>query len=247
MKPLIIAHRGESFKAPENTLASINLAWKKGADAVEIDVHLSKDNHVVVIHDSTLKRFCGINKKVKNLTLSELKNFDVGLWKSIQFENEKIPTLKEVLYTIPNNGKLIIEIKCDSKILPHLKKDLESSNVSTSQVEIISFKFRVLKKAKKIMSHYKILYLVNFDYNLYTRLLGIFHKKLISKVKKANLDGFNVCAGKILTPDFVKKIKSANLLLYVWTVDDPEYAKKLNSFGIDGITSNKASWIKSII
>ena len=78
---LIIAHRGESFDAPENTLAAVNLAWERGADAVEIDVQLSKDNKIVVIHDENTKRTGGRNKLVKNQTLKELKELDVGIYR----------------------------------------------------------------------------------------------------------------------------------------------------------------------
>ena len=121
MSALIIAHRGESYDAPENTLASINLAWERGAEAVEIDVHLSKDNQVVVIHDPNTLRVSGIKKKIKNSTVADLKKLDVGSWKSAEFKNEKIPTLKEVLATVPQSKKLIIEIKSEFKILIFLR------------------------------------------------------------------------------------------------------------------------------
>lgn len=245
MKPLIIAHRGAAFEAPENTLASINLAWKKGADAVEIDVHLSKDNHVVVIHDSTLKRLCGINKKVKNLTLSELKNFDVGLWKNVDFANERIPTLIEILHTVPNNGKLIIEVKSDIKILTYLKNDIIESKLKPEQIEIISFKYSVVKEAKKIFPQNKILYNAYLDYNFYMKIISQNADKLIAKIKNAHLDGLNVFAGKMLDEDFVRKVKSENLILYAWTIDDLQVAKKLISYGVDGIITNKPSWMKS--
>lgn len=244
MKTQIIAHRGESFEAPENTLASINLAWERNVDAIEIDVRLSKDNYVVVIHDSTLKRISGINKKVKNLNLYELKNFNVGSWKSNQFANEKIPTLKEVLQTIPNNGKLIIEVKSDIKTLEYLKSDIDESKLKSEQIEIISFKYSVVKAAKKIFPHNKILYNAYLDYNFYTKIISQNADKLISKIKKANLDGLNVFAGKMLTENFVKKVKSENLILYAWTIDDTKFVKKLISFGVDGIITNKASWMK---
>jgi glycerophosphoryl diester phosphodiesterase len=98
-KPLIIAHRGESFDAPENTLAAINLAWERGAEAVEIDIQFSKDRELVVIHDTDTKRLAGIDKKVVDQTLEELKKLDVGVWKDIQFKGERVPTIRK--YWIP--------------------------------------------------------------------------------------------------------------------------------------------------
>ena len=124
MKPIIIAHRGESFDAPENTLASVNLAWERGAEAVEIDVRLSKDNHVIVIHDANTKRVGKRNKSVKNTSLAQLKKLDVGSWKSEIYSGEQIPTLKEVLEIVPNNRKLIIEVKSNLTTLHYLKNDI---------------------------------------------------------------------------------------------------------------------------
>ena len=98
-KNLIIAHRGESYDAPENTLAAINLAWQRNADAVEIDIQLSADNQIVVIHDLNTKRIGNRNKKVKKQTLAELKELEAGKHKGEKWKDEKIPTLSEVLET----------------------------------------------------------------------------------------------------------------------------------------------------
>ena len=130
MLPLIIAHRGESFDAPENTLSSVNLAWERDAEAVEVDVRLSKDNHVVVFHDRTTKRIGNRSEKVKNQTLAELRELDVGSWKSEIYVNEKIPTLAEVLQTVPDGKRIIIEIKSSQKTIPYLVEDINNSGLS---------------------------------------------------------------------------------------------------------------------
>ncbi|MCP5061440.1 MAG: glycerophosphodiester phosphodiesterase [Ignavibacteriae bacterium] len=244
-KTLIIAHRGESYDAPENTLASINLAWERGAEAVEIDVHLSKDNKVVVIHDPNTKRVGAKNKKVKQQTLSELKELDVGSWKNEKYKDEKIPTLKEVLETIPSKKKLIIEIKSSNNILPFLKDDIKNSDLRTDQIEFISFSFSTVVETKKLFPRNNVLYLVDLDYTWYIRLISPSVKKLITKVKEANLDGLNVWAGKLLTKEFAQKIKSADLLLYTWTVNNPQHAQSLIDWGIDGITTDRAQWLKT--
>jgi len=244
-KTLIIAHRGESFDAPENTLASINLAWERGAEAVEIDIHLSKDNQVVVIHDSNTKRVGSKNKKVKHQTLAELKQLDVGLWKNIKYKNEKIPTLKEVLETIPSGKKIIIEIKSSNDILPFLKKDIQSSDLQVEQIEFISFSYSTVVETKKLFPQNNVLYLVDLDYTWYTKLISPSVEKLISKAKDVNLDGLNVWAGKLLTKEFAHKVKSADLLLYSWTVNNPQQAKILIDWGIHGITTDRAQWLKT--
>lgn len=244
MKSLIIAHRGESSDAPENTLASVNLAWERGAKAVEVDVHLSKDNHIVVIHDLKTKRIGGRNKRVKNQTLAQLRQLDVGSWKSEKYIGEQIPTLKEVLETIPSGKKLIVEVKSDIKTVPYLKKDIEIYDLKNDQIEIISFNYAVVAEAKRLLPENKVLFLADLDYNAFTKLRNPSVEKLIAKTKYANLDGLNVWAGKILTNEFVKKVKFTGLLLYVWTVNDPQKAKELISWGVDGITTDRAKWMR---
>src|SRR5438445_6957075 len=110
----IIAHRGASYDAPENTLASVKLAWEQKADAVEIDVHLSKDGSIVVIHDANTSKVAGVRKRVSDQTLAELKGLDVGRWKGPKWASERIATLDEVLATVPERKRLFIEIKCEA-------------------------------------------------------------------------------------------------------------------------------------
>ena len=80
----IIAHRGSSYDAPENTLPAVNLAWSQNSDAVEVDVHLTKDNYLVVIHDNDTERTGGIKKRIRETNLIDLQNIDVGNWKEIK-------------------------------------------------------------------------------------------------------------------------------------------------------------------
>src|SRR3954454_13113161 len=97
----IIGHRGAASDAPENTLASFRLAWEQQADAIECDVRLSKDVHIVAIHDAETKRTAGVDVAVVDQTLAELRRLDVGRWKDERFAGEPIPTLAEILTTVP--------------------------------------------------------------------------------------------------------------------------------------------------
>lgn len=243
--PLIIAHRGESFDAPENTLASINLAWERDADAVEVDVRLTKDKKVVVIHDKTTGRVGARNKRVKHQNLLELKELDVGSWKNEKFKNEKIPTLKEALKTVPENKKIIIEIKTSPKIIPFIKEEINLSGLKAQQIEIISFDYDAVKAAKKTMPQLKVLYLADLDYSWMTKVFSPPVEKLIEKVKAANLNGLNVWAGKLLTEKFAYSVKWSGLDLYVWTVNNPEHAKRLIDWRVDAITTDRAEWMKN--
>jgi len=240
----LIAHRGESFDAPENTLASINLAWERGAKSVEIDVHLTKDKQIVVIHDNNTLRVSGIKKIIKNSTLDELKLLDIGSFKGEQWKNERIPTLTEVLRTVPEHGKLIIEIKSKELILLNkLKYELSVSGLKFFQIMMIDFDLKTLAKAKQLIPNYKMLWLMSLDYFWPWWLYSVSQRKLIQKLELFNLDGVDVWAGKLLTKAFIQNLKDAGFLIYTWTVDDPEQARTLLDFGIDGITTNRASWM----
>ncbi len=240
---LIIAHRGESYDAPENTLAAINLAWERDADAVEIDIQLSRDNNIVVIHDTNTKRTSGENKDVKSQTLKELRELDVGCYKDKKWKGEKIPTLVEVLGTIPDDKKLILEIKCDSEIINIMVPEIRSSGLQPEQIGFISFDLSTIAQIKKVLPEYNALWLSALDF---TWLRKIFHPsidKLITRTIDNNLNGLGVWAGNMINNKLVKKIKTAGLILYVWTVNDPIKAQQLIDIGVDGITTDKAQWL----
>ena len=110
-KMVLMAHRGESFIAPENTLSAFKMAWDKGAKAVELDCYLTKDHKIVVMHDASTKRTGGVDLVAKDTDSAELRKLDLGKWKGEQFAGEKMPFLSEVLATIPKGGKLFVEIK----------------------------------------------------------------------------------------------------------------------------------------
>lgn len=241
----IIAHRGESFKAPENTLSSINLAWLNGADAVEIDIRLTKDNRIVVIHDAHTMRVAKKCKWVRSSLLKELKKLDVGKYKGDKYEGEEIPELSEVLKTVPAHKKILIEIKCGKEIIPFLAKTLINSGLHAEQIEIISFNLQVLIEIRKKLPQYSVLWIISLDN---TKLFRIFQPsihKIIAKAVKSNITGLDLGNGKLLTKENVLKLKSANLKLYIWTVNDPIISKELFSYGVDGITTDRAGWIKS--
>ena len=240
----LIAHRGESFDAPENTLASITLAWERGAIAVEIDVHLTKDEKIVVIHDNDTLRVSGTKKTIKNSTLDELKLLDIGSHKGKKWENERIPTLTEVLKTVPEQGILIIEIKSNELLLLNkLKYELSVSGLKDFQIMMIDFNLKTLAMAKQLMPCYKMLWLMSLDYFWPWWLYRVNQRKLFKKLELFNLDGVDVWSGKFLTKAFIQNLKNEGFLIYCWTVDNRKQAQKLLDFGIDGITTNRASWM----
>lgn len=241
---IIIAHRGESYDAPENTLAAINLAWQRKADAVEVDVHLSKDEKIVVIHDDNTWKFDGKFRKIKDQTLEELKLVDVGSYKGSQWTDERIPTLGEVLDTIPDHKSLFIEIKSGDGILSELKNLIDRSKLQSDQIKLIGFDFDIMKKARKTFEQLEIFWIINIEY---LELMNSWQPELIRILEKnrlAGLDGLDISASKIIDQTFADVIKNAGLKLYVWTVNDPLEARRLMEAGVDGIATDRAQWLK---
>lgn len=110
-RPLVIAHRGDSARAPENTLAAFDSAVRAGADMVELDVHLTRDGQPVVLHDHTVDRTTNGRGRVSDLTLAQVRALDAGGWFGRAFAGERIPTLEEVLVRMKGRAKVLIELK----------------------------------------------------------------------------------------------------------------------------------------
>jgi len=238
-----IAHRGESFIAPENTLSAINAAWKNNTDGIEIDVRLSKDKKIVVIHDMNTKRTAGVSHRVKSQSLESLKKLDFGSWKGKIWANERIPTLEEVLETIPPGKFVMIEIKSSIAILPVLKKLLGKIHLKNSKIQLAGFGLKKMSLIKNALPQFEVFRIKRVDRE--NIILNSFRlNRLIKSAGKYNLDGVSLSYSRWLDKRKIEKIKSAGLKVYVWTVDNPSKAKRLIISGIDGIISNKSAWLK---
>ncbi|MCD4832188.1 MAG: hypothetical protein K8R31_00185 [Bacteroidales bacterium] len=246
-KQLIIAHRGESFNAPENTLSSINLAWKNEADAVEVDIRLTKDNKVVVIHDAHTRRVSRKLRWISNTELKELKRLDVGKYKNRMYKGERIPTLQEVLSTVPKAKKILIEIKSGVKTISFLKDVIDKSELKPNQIEIISFKLEDLIEIRKQLPALAVYWILVHDVAWYKKIFRLPLNKIISKAVNLQLTGLDLGIKQTLNTETIRKIKSAELKLYTWTVNNPEKAKSLFDMGVDGITTDRAGWLKNAL
>jgi glycerophosphoryl diester phosphodiesterase len=240
-KPVeIIGHRGASYLAPENTISSFKLGWEKGAD-VELDVYLTKDDRIVVIHDDTTKRTAGTELKVAESTSEELRKLDVGSFKSDQYAGEKIPFLADVVKTIPRGRKLFVEIKCGPEILPYLKELLARSG-KMSRIVIIGFDLDTVAMSKK-MINVPTYWLRGTEKTEDTEEWIPHDPQLAQTAKDKGLDGLDVHYVGV-TKKFADAVKVASLKLYVWTVDDPVEAARLVRLGVDGITTNRPGWLR---
>ena len=240
----IIAHRGASYDAPENTIESVKLGWEQGADAVEIDVYLSKDGHIVVHHDDTTKKLAGVDRKVVDQTLAELKQLDVGSWKGAKWKGVRIPELDDVLATIPDGRRLFVEVKCGPEIVPDLAKAFEHSGKKAQQLVVISFDYEVVKQSKAKMPKIECFYLSSFKVDEKTGEQTPSAEKLIAMAKAAKLEGINVSYKGLRDRAFLDKVKAAGLELFTWTVNSSSEARRLAKFGINGITTDRPAWLR---
>jgi len=242
----IIAHRGASHDAPENTLAAFKLGWEQGADADELDIYLSKDNEIVVLHDKTTKRTAGLDKAVAEQTLSELKKLDAGTWKDARFAGERIPTLKEALATMPAGKKMFIEIKCGPEVLPPLQKLLRESGRPAQQLVIICFEEDTLRKARPLFPDLELYWLVGWpkDKAGQPPVAKPNVEDLIATAKAAGFTGLNLQADFPIDKTFVEKVSAAGLKLYTWTVNDAAKAAMLAQAGVAGITTDRPAWLR---
>ncbi len=239
----IVAHRGASFDAPENTVASVRLAWEQKADASEFDVYLSKDGKIVVLHDRDLKRTAGVDRAVTDMTAEELKALDVGRWKGEKYAGEPVPTLDDVLATVPDGKRVFIEVKCGPEIAEELRRVLEASPLKPEQTAIISFSPEVVAAAKKALPDRKAYWVVSLGRKDDEKPPTA--DELVARAKEIHADGLDLSArAEVLTPEYARTIKSRGLELYVWTVNDPALALAMIAARVDGITTDRPGWLR---
>lgn len=241
----IIGHRGASFDAPENTLESIQLGWQQSADAVELDIMLSKDGRIVVIHDKDTKRLAGVDRSVADQSFAELQALDVGRWKDPRWQGTRIPQFKDVLATVPDGKRLFIEIKCGPEVLPELKRELTAAGRPASQTALIGFSATMMAAAKQAFPDLQTYWIVDIKPNPKTGKKSPSAEELIRGAKDAGVDGLDLSAHEIIDPEYAGKILQANLKLAVWTVNDPQLARQMIAAGVQGLTTDRPGWMRA--
>ncbi len=213
----IIAHRGASFFEPENTLRSIKRAIEMDADYVEVDVRMSKDKKLIIMHDADISRTTNGNGLVKDKTLLKLKEFDAG-------NGEKIPTLDEVIEAVKDKTGLVIEIKepgTEEKIVEKLKEN------KLKNVILTSFYHESVKNVNKL----------NHDLN--TGIIFVGQPVNVHKlVFEANAN-IIFPSYRYMNEKMVKQAKEHGITVYPWAIDDPEIFNKFAEMGIEGIVTNR--------
>lgn len=232
IQPPVIAHRGASAVAPENTLASFRKAKELGATWVEFDVMLSADNEIVVIHDETLDRTTNGKGLVIDYPYSYLKTFDAGSWFDPVFSNQHIPTFIEVIHLLNElNLSANVEIKAQigkeeftvKKVLDILHTHWKNNE---NQVLISSFSLIILNLVRQYSKESALGFLMDEWDDQWEVVCDRLHCATVN---------VNHC---ILNPENIALIKQSQRLLLAYTVNDPFKAKELFSWGVDAVFSD---------
>ena len=231
--PIIVAHRGASVAAPENTLASIRAAVQAGADWVEWDTRVTSDGRLLLQHDETLERFTGKKMKVADLTFDETQKVDVGEWFDERFAGEKMPALWEAIEVSLPGVMPLIERKAGSAE-QHFTV-LRGMNV-LEQVVVQAFDWEFLRQLRELAPEMRI---------------GALGKKKIGKEKMAEVlelkPNYVGWKAKDLRQGDVERLHAEGIGVVVWTVDSPAEIRKFVSWGIDAIITNDPAHTRKIV
>lgn len=239
-KPLIIAHRGASSEAPENTLAAFQLAMDQGCDGIELDIHLTKDGKLVVIHDENIKRTTNGEGIVGEMTAAELKKYDAGSWFSRKYKGEKIPLLEEVFEIVPREILINIEIKNIPSFYQGIEKKLSdflNRSNRMDQVLVSSFDYLCLYRLKQMNPAIKIglLYYENFqDYFGLANHFGLPVESMQPSFKT-------------LQEHDVRIAIESGLKIFPWTVNSKSNMEKMIRYGVTGIITNYPKRLKFLL
>lgn len=221
--PLIIAHRGASADAPENTLAAFRLAWRQGADAIETDLRLTADGAVVAFHDEDGRRLLGDPRRIRDLARAEIP----------------APTLAEILAEVPAGGEVVLELK--EPLVPDL------GAFPPSQTTIIAFDPDTLAAAKRALPRARALWLFG-DYSRFSPPDG---EWLVRRVRRLGADGVDLRYAPPLTPRLLAPLRAAGLTVFTYTVNSRRAVHRAARLGLDGLTTDRPGdarrWLREVI
>jgi glycerophosphoryl diester phosphodiesterase len=262
---LILGHRGASADAPENTLAAFNRAFELGADGIELDVTLTKDDVPVVIHDDKVDRTTNGRGLVKEMTLDQIKQLDAGAWFGEKYRDEKIPTLAETLNAIGSRGLVNIELKT-AALRPWPAKPQ-----GVPRLQIAKFWMQVLLRLRENSAlEEKVVEVIEQARAEKHVIVSCFNPFALGKIKALNPDlargllysttlpiylkraWFGGIAqphalhpnAAMVTPEYAARMAARGYKINAWTVDDPNEAKRLAGLGVNAIITNKPDAIK---
>lgn len=233
--PTVMAHRGLSADAPENTLYAFSDAISVGADFIELDVQQTRDGVLVVMHDSNLKRTTGVNKDIWDMDYADIQNLDAGSWFDPAYANARIPTLEETLQFVDKRAKLNIEIKPTKHGSDTLEQDvaeLITRYQYTDACYVTSFSYGSLKKVKEANPEIRTGYLMSVAYGQFYSL------------KYADAFSLNKV---FVTSQVVNAAHQQGKQIFAWTVNSMSEVRSLCNLHVDSIITDDPVMVQNVI
>ena len=238
----IVAHRGFSYAAPENTIASTRLAIESGADGCECDVYRTSDGKIVLMHDDKLKRTTGSDGVITDFDFESLSKLDAGSWKSPEFKEEKIPTLDEFLALLGGTDcRPVVEIKMEGIEKPVV--DAIKKAGLLDKTVVIAFSSNVVRKIREMEPKLSVAWLYGKKHEGTALELA---DLLTAEAKKCNTNILDL-NHELISPELLKTLRNRGFFVWAWTVDEPERMKTLLLWGIDSITTNRPDLLLEIM
>jgi len=232
--PLVVAHRGASGIAPENTMAAFRKAVSQGADMIELDIRITKDFHIVVHHDQNIRRTTGGRAAIWDMTLQQLRNLDAGRWFHPRFAGEQIPTLRQVLESVPPSVGVNIEAKTDGD--PRKRLAFEEAAILVimekrceERVIVSSFDHRFVERIRKLYPGIKT---GSLSDPIRDRL-----KKPSSLARKLGTSAF-LCERDMLTRKMVTDAHRSKLIVGSYVINTLGELQKAVDLGVDAIVTD---------
>jgi glycerophosphoryl diester phosphodiesterase len=230
--PLIIAHRGASHDAPENTMAAFRLAWEQGADAMETDLHLTADGRIVAIHDGDGRRTLGDPRAIRKIMFDDLRTLEAGGWKNRRWQGERVPSLQEILAALPLGKQLVLELK--ENLVAPLAREL--AEAPQDRITLIAFDAATIARAKKHLPACRALWLFNDYRSVSEKQRGSF---LAARVRELGIDGVDLRHEFRLTADLLRPLQADRRIVFAYTINHASDARRCMELGIDGITTDR--------
>jgi glycerophosphoryl diester phosphodiesterase len=243
---MIVAHRGASHDAPENTLAAFELAWQRESDGIEGDFYLTSDGKIVCIHDNDTERTAGIKQVVERSTLAQLRELEYGGWKGPRWKGEIIPTFEQVLETVPDGKTFVIELKSKRPIVPVLAAELGRLDTGAIKLLIITFDQETAKACKQRMPSIPVHWLTSFKKKINLRYQPT-AQQIAETVREIGAEGVGMKGmSEVIDAKFIRQLGAGGCDdFHVWTIDSVDDARYFQDLGAFGITTNRPGMIRS--
>lgn len=241
----VVALRGASYEAPENSLPAVRLAWKQAADAVLLNLQITKDLQLVLMSDLYPNTGAESAEPVSRLTFAQLKAFDIGKAKGEAFAGTRIPALTDVWETVPEKGRVFLVLETGNHLHTATANVIEKSDLK-KRVVLMSPFVKNLVEVKKRLKDLPGLWMTSLE----EKEPGKWSPgpdSMVSKLGNDGLDGVYLmdCAG--VDERFVTTLHEAKKKVYVWNVTHEEAVKRLRKIGVDGIASERPQWLRTVL